>query len=498
MLWLLLAILVVTAPVMPENAHAAARWHDAESWVTQELAPDVTDLLSTHPRFRGQSVRVVAFDGGRPAARTSRLAMTLRDRLASRLLSVPGVRLAADGTTGVTPDCTRDAVDYFVGLQVSRVGRNGVRLELRILDAHSESWVAGHAPRWPGELTAGQRADLESAVLDPNFRGARSAPFDAAEADVLARHVARELACASMRQLGGTYTVLLDPGPDDVLPGTNELIGNNLARLAPVRMTEDPAQANAVLRGKAHRIDGALVQFWVTLTPLDGASPLQTLTASAYVRMPAARNATSAAAAASPPPTSAPVAPLTRVEPSDNLPAPVALPAGAAALARAQIVGGRRHAACRGRGAPCAALQLQSDDTAALFVLNHRARHGLVRLSNGACTARAVPRVLHANESIDVAVPLASRTGTVMAPARAWTVRPTEDALYVLAISDSRAARAVARHLQGVPQQCASAARSGLTDAALREWLAGLASVLDRWREHIDVRTTYANATYRG
>ena len=55
--------------------------------------------------------------------------------------------------------------------------------------------------------------------------------------------------------------------PASGLEGTVELISNNLANRQALTLSTEAEATNAVLGGKAHRIDGVLHQYWVTITP---------------------------------------------------------------------------------------------------------------------------------------------------------------------------------------------------------------------------------------
>ena len=240
-------LVLVTTLLVSSNSLAKPR--DADAWVSLTVAPALARELSTHPRFRGESVRVVVFADDRPAARSNAFALSLRDRLANSIFDTPGIRMAAERGTGDRLDCTRSEVDYFIGLQIAYLGNDDYRIDLRTLDIADRSWVTGFDLTWQGALTQSQRQALDTQRADPWFRGARTAPYETEQSDLLAADLARDLACASLRQTVGEYVVLLQPAEEDLLGNTAELVRSNLASLASLQFTDDPARAtNAVSR----------------------------------------------------------------------------------------------------------------------------------------------------------------------------------------------------------------------------------------------------------
>ncbi|MEL6199843.1 MAG: hypothetical protein AAFR09_06515 [Pseudomonadota bacterium] len=483
---MLRVITLLCALLTVSTADAALRWQDAETWVAQELAPELTRQFRDHPRFRGQNVRVVAFENGVPAARTNVLALTLRDQLSAALLRVPGIQLAAPAGMNPTFDCSRSDIDYYVGLEIAEQGQSGVRLVLRTLDARTNTWVTGHDRRWQGNLTAAQQRALRTRSTDPQFRGQRATPFSDGEFDVLARALARELACASVKQLGGVYVVRIAKG--DVQPQANvgQLIGNNLASLVAMQFTEDSTRANAVLGTSLHTVDGNLAQVWVSLTPVAGDSALPLLTASAYVRLRTVV-AEPAPQTAAPPP-DAPAA--TPVVVTRRAPPPIAIPVVATkrgTLGTVQLVRGRGRSSC-GIRRPCTALEIRSQQTTALFLLKHQVDFGMVRVGGNRCSTGAVPRVLKGAETATIALPAVRTRTTTATPTRALPVRPGTDTLYAIAVTNSRAALAFSQHFKRLPQRCAAAAQAGLRGATLEAWLETLADLIETWADDVEMR----------
>ena len=123
-------------------------------------------------------------------------------------------------------------------------------------------------------------------MSDPTFRGERNAPWKDTETDLMAANLAYELGCKLLGQTAGEYVVATHDINGEVDPTTAlvELVSNNLAGLRALQFAA--GETNAVIEGKAHRIDEELFQYWVTITPTDPDSEMTALSADAYVYIP--------------------------------------------------------------------------------------------------------------------------------------------------------------------------------------------------------------------
>ena len=449
-------MLIALAFVLASVAHAKPR--DAEAWVALNVAPSLVKELSSHPRFRGESIRVVVFADNRPAASSNALALSLRDRLATAIFDTPGIRMAADRDPDDRLDCTANEVDYYIGLQISSLGNDEYRIDLRTLDIADRTWVTGFDLTWQGQLTQSQLQALQQQRMDPWFRGARAAPYDPEQSDLLAANLARDLACASLRQTAGEYVVLLGQGSNQPAGPTAALVRSNLAALASIQFTDDPALANAVMHGQTHVVDTGLEQYWATIAPIAAASDLPTLTANAYVRFE-------------------PVEP----DPLESL------LGSRSVLTAATLVNSARHGV---------AMQIGMKRDAVVFFLNHQKNHGLVRLADRDCRSRPDARVLRANETLSKPLPVSNVEPDAASGTAGWTLAPEADTYYAVAVSDGQLAHLLARHIQKLPQRCTSAVRFGLRDEALAQWLAGFASIAGKQPEHVDWQAIQVRNVY--
>ena len=490
------------------TAGAAAAERSLDRWFEQELLPFVTSQLVEHPRFKGETVMFVVLEDNVPASVSNELAISLRDRMLDAALNTPGVsvgrRQGGTGTASASQavDCTRDDVHYYVGLALSRRIDGSYGVSVRALDLEDRNWVSGFGMTWQGTLSPVQQRALRQRQSDETFRGARDVPFAGDESDLLAAYLAHELSCALLRETTGRYIVAANQAPTTAadLAATAELVGNNLASHDALELTNDSDRINATLSGKAHRIDGALFQYWLTVTPSDPGDELSTLSASAYVLLPGHRLAGEAPPA--PPVAAAPPGPG-ETPATDDLPyASVAIPHGGdTLLGPLRILKSQDRRVCgRGGDAPvrpttygesreqCSVLIADTRADAIVFVFEHRANYGLVRLGAADCRARTAPHVVTRGDPLRYPVPFTAMGNSESRETAEWRLAPGVDTYYAFAVSDARAAREFANLIDTLPLRCDTSFRRGLQDNALHRWLEEFAVLAERHARHVGWR----------
>ena len=289
----------------------------------------------------------------------------------------------------------------------------------------------------------------------------------------MAAELGSALRCALMRSVSGDYVIptTIDADSEEQLGGPyRNSSQNHLGGISSLSRVNDPATANAALSGSAHRVDGDLFQYWVTLAPLGSDTDLQPLSVSVYARVPTPYlSAESAWAESTLERTDTPLfESLSLVRVSTDMPC--------------------RTAAYRARGAfghpPCWALNVRTQEDAVVFVLNHQQNHGLVRLGDDACRAKTAARIVRANEYTTIRLP-ADWLRDEWAPEQRWELEPDADTYYAIAVSNEKAARALAAHLDKLPQRCTASLRSGYEGSVLAGWLEQLSATLETWEPHV-------------
>jgi len=443
--WVLLVATLLAGP----SPSIAARQVSLDNWLVRDLTPFVVEQLTTHPRFKGELVRFVVFEDGNPAPESNALAVALRDQLVDAVIDVEGVKIGSPYKSGGAIDCNQDAVHYYIGVEVSDSGNGQHKVDLRVLDLEDRNWATGFAMSWQGHLSRSERRAFQHIAADESFRGQRSVPFSDSQSDLLAAHLAHDLGCQLLRQVSGEYRVALTPDDEETVPldGVVELVSNNLSGFKTVQVTADADRANAVLRGKAHQINNDLYQYWITISPTDASSVLPTLSVSQYVNLPATMFATSLVAR------------------SD-----------AGVLSSIRIVESRNSHA----------LRVRTKEDAVVFFLNHQANHGLVRLADRRCSHRTEARIARANESLEYVLPLLTLARGASSPELDWLLNPDADVYYAIAVSNSKAARALSNHLDQLPRRCSNSIYPGLEGIHLENWLMEFSAVVDQWQPHVD------------
>ncbi|MGI9343847.1 MAG: hypothetical protein ACR2QV_13495 [Gammaproteobacteria bacterium] len=485
----LVAALVTALVATSVTARAA----DLTTWTDTALAPYLAEQLTAHPRFRGETVVFVALESGRPAPVTNELALALRDRIVDAVIDRPGITIGwqtrpAGRGDAADSDCSRDRIHYFVGIEVVRLIDRRHRVTMRVLDAEEQSWVTGTAKSWEGRLTTGQRRAFEKPRHDEFFRGERDVPFTVDQTDMLATHLAHNLACALLQQVQGEYVIARKPQPDPALPlaGTIELVSNNLAGNAALRIATSSAPANSVLTGKAHRIVGDLYQYWATLVPADGSTPLPAVSASAYVRVDVPAAAPASTTVATPRIPTPLDAPRTDVARNHALLAPVRIlePRQRRSCYRAgsyewkQRLVNADHEIQRGE---CFVLATRAHRNSTIFLLNFQVNDGLVALSSGRCGQSSTAVAARAGEEL-----VFPSAGDPRPSASTWQGQQGVESFYAIAVTDEEARRDVAGLIDRLPSRCTLSPVDGLSGSALRQWLADFDRSLQRLQNRVD------------
>ncbi len=489
------AVLIVTtlliAQAIPTTAQS--REKNLDRWLDRELIPYVQQQLVRHPRFDDETVMFVVLDDNAPASRSNALALALRDRVLEAAVDTAGVSVGwlqgRDDSTARphTTDCDQSRVHYYIGIELTQELDGSYAVNVRALDLEDRTWVTGFGKRWQGGLSTVQRQALRQQRIDQTFLGAREVPFKPDQTDLLAAYLAQQLTCTLQSRLGDEYVVATDIAADESpLRNAIELIGNNLARRHALELTTDPSRSNATLSAKAHRIDGDLYQYWLTVTPAVTAGNLSPLSASAYVRLPDAGVPRTVVARR--PPAAATVEPATSRPPATSpSPAVVSIPnAGDDGLiSPLRITHPDDVSRCRW---PCSLLSTRANIDAIVFFLEHQTNHGLVRLSDGECRRRTVAKTARRGESLSFPISKTTTDSSKWSETFDWSLKPNFDTYYAVVVTNAAIARRMANHMDKLPLRCGSAMRPGLQGADLQNWVDEFAGLTARASKHLDWR----------
>ncbi|HEX7036296.1 MAG TPA: hypothetical protein VF210_11005 [Pseudomonadales bacterium] len=460
-------VLCIAAGVLCSAAAAAAQAPlDSElgRWLDR-IAPELAETLAQHPRFRGETLRLVVLTPGNPEGRSNRLAEAIEQRLRQRLLAVEGVRLAAESSAR---RCEPPRpIDYLIRIDLTPVGSREARVQVAVVDLAESLWVGGISHEWEGQLSAAERSALGSAVTQAE-PGSAGSPIPLGDADAVAAALKADLLCTLPRGLDGPLYVTV---PERTELSRVALALQSALRYEPVAaLTADRGDAAWLLELAPRHAVSDVGELELVLTDPDG-GPRQRV-ASVFVLAPAL-----AQQPAKPPP----------LRPRREEAAPPARPAPAVAPARTllsmlEMQPAAPEGICDDRQArinACVEVRFELHEPAYLFVLHTRG-HALV---DAPCDAR-----------LERAEPGERRFRLRVPPSRyAEDPDSAPDAgLYVLAVRDRTAARQLREVLGAAPGACSG---GGLETA---DWLAGLERVLGRYPDRVHWRALHLAHDTRG
>jgi len=476
---ILIILTLVLAQAIPTTAQS--REKNLDQWLDRDLVPYVKQQLAVHPRFKNETVMFVVLEDNAPASISNDLALSLRDRLLEAAIDSAGVSIGwQQGRSGSSlesrpDDCMHDKVHYYVGLDLSQKLDSSYSVTVRALDLEDRTWVTGFGKQWHGRLSTIQRQAMRQRRVDETFLGARDVPFTLDQTDLLASNLAHQLSCTLKQQMDEEYVVSTsnNASASDSLDGTVELIGNNLANRQALKLTGDIDKTNAVLTGKAHQIDDALYQYWLTITPDSDTDDLAALSVSAYIVLPDARPAPSIAMHVTDVKKPAVRSVSIPNAGKDGLIGPLRI---SAPISGAECLW------------PCSILQTRANADAIVFFLEHQANHGLVRLSGDSCRKRTAARIARNGDTLDFPIARTTIDKNNWTETYDWEMDKTMDTFFAVVATDADVARRLANHIDSLPLRCSTSIRPGLKDRALRDWLVEFASITSRSPEHIDWR----------
>lgn len=266
---------------------------ELDIWFDDEIAPWLTEQAGTHPRFKGEPIRVTVFKGDDEAAMPDLLSLRLSARLEERFSRAPGVRLAwrpslaeaVPGRLSGGPDCRVSDERYLIVFDAMRFGPARAQVRVRALDLDDRTWVPGFTRVWQGRLSAEESRQLEASGTRPELRGTRALPFGSGEQDLLAGRAAHRIACqllAHPAQRPGLW-----PGTGPGTDGSEELsrtIARELAKHGVVTMAGSREEADLLLSVDWTGPNAGPERVWVAVTPVRKETELPTARVSLYAQ----------------------------------------------------------------------------------------------------------------------------------------------------------------------------------------------------------------------
>ncbi len=193
----LLACLLLAATA----AHAAPAgkpYMSLSRWLDQSAAVELADKLSSHPKFKGQALRLGAVIDSQPAMYSNRLNVSIQQRLAHQILKRGKNDIVLNNPSRcAVPDQTR----YYLGVSVAPVTRTRHRVHITLMDMDSYRLVSGVSLSWQGRLTSDERTMLAAAAR-PAQPGSATHPLPLHDPRLLTALV-QQADCSPARHLPG-------------------------------------------------------------------------------------------------------------------------------------------------------------------------------------------------------------------------------------------------------------------------------------------------------
>lgn len=413
-------------------------------WLDTDATPKLAQILSKHPKFSGEVVKIVSLDNGKPAQDLSQLHQAIQDHLTQQLRKHKGVRLAwqeSAQSCGVPQNLT-----YLLGIEIRTSGAHNQSLSIGMIDVAESVWVSGVSLNWQGRLSSAERLALKRPVgSNPTGTIASPLPINATEA--IADLLQRNIRCSLPEGLNGT--VYLEPAQTAALNRVRGQLQRQLTLSAIAAIAASPGDAQWTIALAATSMGSQTQEIVATLKDREGAANQHL--ASVFV-------------------TGAPAPTLSG---DDTRIASL----GGELLTPMQLQRSSSGGVCtshRNDPDPCVEVTFDLTRAAYLFVLSSNDRE----LRSTSCERNA--RRLDAGpRKFRMRVPVSRQPGTADA------------GVYAIAVEDRAAARAIARHIRTAPGACASHSSRGLN-----AWLNKLDEILNRYPDtyqwqavHLDAQT---------
>jgi len=298
---------IVLFATLPSGAVLAATSSDGlvtgglERWLNTDVLPPLKKLLSNHPRFKGETIRVAGLTDGRPHQVSDELTQAVASALTHGLLKEDGVRIAWRETSA-SPCALPRALPYLLGIEVSRKGSRSFQVTVSMIDVDESVWVAGASYRYDGRLSTAQTGAVNRPITTAAV-GSVSSPAPLVDHAVITAALAAQIGC---RGIEGEVFIRV-PQQAALAPIVANL-QQQVARRASLDVVTDQKSADWVLQLQLKRVVGAGHELVALMSAnetqgaaaADGDAPAQQRLAALFVEPTAAQLAQFAPATKSP------------------------------------------------------------------------------------------------------------------------------------------------------------------------------------------------------
>jgi len=204
------------------------------NWLEREASPKLVELLTRHPRLKGQRLKIMGMEDGTPVALSNKLGMDIKDQLTQNLLSQAGIRLVFDEHAG----CMLDKTSLVLGIVTQRHDRNRHRVTVAVVDVDEGLWLGGANFSWSGRLTDLQRTAYKTHLFDVDQGRALSVN----QASLIAEALEKQLKCLPAIESPVYFRTQASSFEQNVLQGLREQFSRRL------RVVANEVDARSVLQ----------------------------------------------------------------------------------------------------------------------------------------------------------------------------------------------------------------------------------------------------------
>ena len=181
-------------------------------WLHKTAAPELTEVLGNHPKFKGERIRFVALTNGKPAQTSNRLTGAIEQQLTDHILQAGNTDVAWQaGAQSCTTFESQPA--FLVGIEVSRLGRSKHKVTMRVLDTRENVWVSGVSLSWSGRLLDAETNALKERMTNTPD-GSLHNPIALTQRQQLVRAIHAQITCALPKGVDGTVHVPVAAQPE--------------------------------------------------------------------------------------------------------------------------------------------------------------------------------------------------------------------------------------------------------------------------------------------
>ncbi len=275
-------LVIAIAAVAPHAVAWSLPSSSLSRWLSRDVVPEVSQILSQHPRYQGQRGQIEA---GEQNGMSEAIVTLLNNNLAGRngiiLIARGQVSLPQPAVSGSIDElhCQRAAeFDYILRVSASSDKGRQDWVELTLVDVSAKAEQL-HSWKWRGGFSSAERQQFKQPFTATSADGSLSAPWRDQDVDAAAQALSREFACALRPQIRNRVSLKWPQDADlpavfaDTANATRHRLGNYK------ELGISPEQPGYAVDVRVERFRDDIWQLWLTGTPgSENLAPVQAVT----------------------------------------------------------------------------------------------------------------------------------------------------------------------------------------------------------------------------